>query len=511
MSLVWILLIPLLGGTLAWPADRWNPLLPRIISLVSLGLALMLSLPLLTSAGALAVAPSTPWLADYDVAWIPAFGMRFHLALDGLSWLLVVLTLALGIISVLVSWQEVETRVGFFHANLMWSIAGTLGVFLALDLFLFFYFWELMLVPMYFVIAIWGHERRRQAAIKFFLFTQGSGLLMLIAILALAFLYHDRTGTLTFDYTRLLVLQPTGVVGMMILLGFVIAFLVKLAAFPFHTWLPETHTQAPTAGSVILASILLKTGAYGLLRFVLPLFTASSIMIASTALWLGVASIIYGAILAYGQSDLKRLVAYSSISHMGFVLIGVFTFDPVAWQGVVVLMIAHGISTGALFIIVGSIQKRLHTRDLRRMGGLWTDMPRLSAFGAFFVIAAMGLPGLGNFVGEFLILRGAYAADPAVAVSAAIGLIPTALYSLIAIQHAFHGPVGGERRLEDFGRRETAIMISLGASIIWLGACPQPLLNTAGPAIASLLPRHASQAPELRNLPEGTMRGNSGT
>jgi NADH-quinone oxidoreductase subunit M len=487
MILAALLLIPLIAGFLAWPAARWHPLLPRAISVVALGMDLVLTVPLLVSGNTLPSALGRAWLASVDLAWIPSLGMRFHLALDGLSWLLIVLTLALGIISVAVSWREITERVGFFHANLLWSLAGTIGVFLALDLFLFFYFWELMLVPMYFIIAIWGHERRRQAAIKFFLFTQGSGLLMLVAILALAFLNLGTTGRLSFDYESLRALQPGGTFGMLILLGFAIAFLVKLAAFPFHTWLPETHTQAPTAGSVILASILLKTGSYGLMRFVMPLFGVAAHQIAPTALWLGAASIIYGAILAYGQSDLKRLVAYSSISHMGFVLIGVFAFNTLAWQGVVILMIAHGISTGALFIVVGSIQKRLHARDLGRMGGLWADTPQLSAFGAFFVIAAMGLPGLGNFVGEFLILRGTYAVDPAVAAVAAIGLIPTALYSLIAIQRAFHGPANPTRVIVDFDPRETAIMATLAAAIIWLGAFPQPVLEAAAPALAGLM------------------------
>jgi NADH-quinone oxidoreductase subunit M len=272
------------------------------------------------------------------------------------------------------------------------------------------------------------------------------------------------------------------------MLGLFIAFAVKLAAFPVHIWLPETHTEAPTAGSVILASISLKTGAYGLLRFVVPMLPVASHEIAPVALWLGVASILYGAVLAYGQSDLKKLIAYTSISHMGFILIGVFVFNAIAWQGVVLLLVAHGVSTGALFIIVGSVQHRLHTRNLDRMGGMWTDLPRLSAFGTFFILAAMGLPGLGNFVGEFLILRGAWPAAPLVTVVAAIGLIPAALYSLIAIQRAFHGPVDATRRTADFGLRENAMMLALAAAIIWLGVYPQPVLNISAPALQNLEP-----------------------
>jgi NADH-quinone oxidoreductase subunit M len=426
------------------------------------------------------------WLAAFDAPWIPAFGMSFRLGADGMSWLLVVLTIILGMFSVVVSWREVNDGVGFFHANLMWSLAGTIGVFLALDLFLFFYFWELMLVPMYFVIAIWGHENRRRAAIKFFLFTQGSGLLILISILALAFLHQRQTGALSFDYFALLAAQPEGLFGFLVMLGLFVAFLVKLAGFPVHIWLPETHTEAPTAGSVILASILLKTGAYGLLRFVVPLVPTAAHQIAPVALWLGVASIFYGAVLAYGQSDFKKLIAYTSISHMGFILIGVFVFNALAWQGVVFLLIAHGVSTGALFIIVGSVQHRLHTRDLGKMGGMWTDLPKLSSFGTFFILAAMGLPGLGNFVGEFLILRGTYAVAPVVAIAAAVGLIPAALYSLIAIQRAFHGPADSVRIEPDFGLRENAMMLALAAAIIWLGVYPQPILDVTAPALQNL-------------------------
>jgi NADH-quinone oxidoreductase subunit M len=481
MSLVLLLVIPLVGGCLAWPAERVSKKLPRVISLAALGLTLAIALPLLHGT-------ANGWLADYNIPWIPTFGMRFHLGLDGMSWLLTVLTLILGMFAIIVSWRAPEEKIGFFHANLMWSLAGTVGVFLALDLFLFFYFWELMLVPMVFVIAIWGHENRRPAAIKFFLFTQGSGLLILIGILALAFLHQRATGVLSFDYFVLRQNIPGGTIGFLIMLGFFIAFVVKLAAFPVHVWLPLTHTEAPTAGSVILASILLKTGAYGLLRFVAPMFPAACHLLAPVALWLGVASIFYGAVLAYGQSDLKKLIAYTSISHMGFVLIGVFVFNALAWQGVVFLLIAHGVSTGALFIIVGSVQHRLHTRDLSRIGGLWTDLPKLSSFGTFFVLAAMGLPGLGNFVGEFLILRGAFGVAPVVTIAAAVGLIPAALYSLIAIQRAFHGPAAAPRAVPDFGFRETAMMLALAAAIIWLGVYPQPVLDAAAPSLTETAP-----------------------
>jgi NADH-quinone oxidoreductase subunit M len=481
MSLVWLLIVPLAGGILAWPAERLHPRAPAFISLTALCITLAIAIPLLHPA-------PTGWLVSYNLPWIPAFGMDFRLGLDGMSWLLTLLTIILGGFAVIVSWREIDFKTGFFHANLMFSLAGTIGVFIALDLFLFFYFWELMLVPMYFIIAIWGHENRRRAAIKFFLYTQGSGLLILISILALAFWHQRQTGSLTFDYFTLMQTPPGGEPGFVIMLGLFIAFVVKLAVFPVHVWLPETHTEAPTAGSVILASILLKTGAYGLLRFVVPLIPNAAHAIAPVALWLGVASILYGAILAYGQSDLKKLIAYTSISHMGFILIGVFVFNPIAWQGVIMLLVAHGVSTGALFIIVGATQARLHTRNLDQMGGMWTDLPHLSAFGTFFILAAMGLPGLGNFAGEFLILRGAWSVSPLITSIAAIGLIPAALYSLIAIQRAFHGPADADRQVADFGQRENAMMLALAAAIIWLGVAPQPILNIAAPALQDLLP-----------------------
>jgi NADH-quinone oxidoreductase subunit M len=478
--LVLLIAVPLLGGAFAWLAERARPALPRAVALAALLLELALALTFWSSA------PETLWLAQTNWAWIPAFGIRFHLGLDGLSLLLIVLTALLGIMAVAASWTEIDDRAGFFYFNLLWTLAGVVGVFLALDLFLFFFFWEVMLVPMYFVIALWGHERRLYAAIKFFIFTQVSGLLMLVAILALAFANYQSRGIFTFDYFALLGTPLDGTVAFWIMLGFFIAFTVKLPAVPFHTWLPDAHTEAPTGGSVILAGILLKTGAYGLLRFVVPLFPAASFSFAPVAMTLGVVGILYGAVLAYAQTDLKRLIAYSSVSHMGFVLVGVYAWNNLALQGVVMQMLAHGISTGALFMVAGAIQQRLHTRDLVRFRGLWAFAPRLAAIGLFFAIAALGLPGLGNFLGEFLVLFGAFGVSAGITAVAALGLVVSALYALILVQRAFHGEPPPGVHMPDFSRRETATMFVLIATVVWLGIYPQPMLNAVQPALTSL-------------------------
>jgi NADH-quinone oxidoreductase subunit M len=318
MILLWLILTPLIGGLLAGFSGRRNGGLPRWLSLGCLAIDLALVLVLCATHYSAAVTLNGTWLAQIDWPWIPQLGIRLHLGLDGLSLLLILLTIGLGVMSVVASWSEITERVGFFHFNLMLTLAGVIGVFLALDLFLFFFFWELMLVPMYFLIAVWGHERRIYAAIKFFLFTQGSGLLMFAAIVALALINYRQTGTLTFDYFVLAKTQLGSTTQMWLMLGFFIAFAVKLPVVPFHTWLADAHTEAPTAGSVILAGLLLKTSAYGLLRFAVPLFPAASATFAPVAMTLGVIGILYGAMLAFAQDDMKRLVAYTSISHLGF-------------------------------------------------------------------------------------------------------------------------------------------------------------------------------------------------
>lgn len=478
MSLLAFLAVPLLGALLCLLAGRRGKEAPRWIALGALALPLGQTLGLWLRPTELG--PRT-WLKELDWNWLPALGIHLHLALDGLSLVLLALTFLLGMVAVLASWNEIEERVGFFHFNLLLVLTGVAGVFLAVDLFLFYFAWELMLVPMYLLIALWGHERRLYAAVKFFLFTQLSGLLMLLAIVALAFAHRQDTGILSFQYEDLLgtALSPTG--ERWIMLGFLAAFLVKLPAVPFHTWLPDAHTEAPTAGSVILAGLLLKTGAYGLLRFAIPLLPAAAATFAPLAMVLAVAGILYGALMAFAQSDVKRLVAYTSVSHMGFVLLGIFGDNPLAQQGALVQMVAHGLSTGALFVTAGVLQERLHTRDLANMGGLWSVMPGLGGLTLLFVLGSLGLPGLGDFVGEFLVLLGTYAVNPTAAVLAALGMIFSMLYGLQLMAHAFHGENLLHWRVRDLGLRETIVLGCLAATLVGLGLYPQPVLDATRP------------------------------
>jgi len=487
MILIGLIVVLLGGGLLAWLLGRWHPAWPRWISLLALAVDLILALALWGQhGGPVGLTARGAWLVEVNGVWVPQFGIGFHLALDGLSLLLILLTLFLGLLSVGTSWTEITERVGFFHFNLLWILAGIIGVFLALDLFLFYFFWEMMLIPMYFLILLWGHENRVYAGIKFFIFTQASGLLMLAAILGLYFLHGQSTGVYTFDYPQLLGTPMAASTAKWLMGGFLIAFVVKLPAVPFHPWLPDAHTEAPTAGSVILAGLLLKTGAYGLLRFVVPLFPGAAMDFAPVAMVLAVMGILYGALLAFAQTDLKRLVAYTSVSHMGFVLLGVFARNELALQGVVLQMICHGLSTGALFILVGMLYERIHTRDLNRMGGLWAVVPRLGGVGLFFAMASLGLPGLGNFVAEILVLMGSYQANVPLTVVATVGLVAATVYSLRIVQRTFHGPNEAGWQIPDLSVREMTVMATLIVALVWLGLYPQPVLDTARPALVAL-------------------------
>ncbi|WP_420467447.1 NADH-quinone oxidoreductase subunit M [Panacagrimonas sp.] len=490
MILVWLILIPFIAGLLSWQAElRFGTKYPRWIALIGMLIALGISVWLwLALDYSMPVPGEKPdWVLEFKAPWIPRFGISFHFALDGLSILLVLLTNLLGVMAIICSWKEIDRNVGFFHLNLLWNLGGVVGVFLTLDLFMFFFLWEMMLVPMYFLIALWGHDApggkgKVYAATKFFLFTQASGLLLLLAILGLVFVNFQGTGVITFNYEELLEAEMTPHVEYILMLGFFIAFAVKTPTVPLHTWLPDAHSQAPTAGSVDLAGILLKTAAYGMLRFAIPLFPNASADFAPIAMWLGVLGIVYAGVMVFAQHDVKRLVAYSSISHMGFVLVGIYAGTEIALQGVVIQMLAHGISAGALFILCGEIYERMHTRDLRKMGGLWSRFPYLPPITLFFVAASLGLPGLGNFVGEFLVLIGTWNVDPVVTIFASTGLVLAAVYSLILIQRAFHGPVQVDEhaeKLQDLSRRELWMLGSLMAIMLWLGLYPQPFLDTS--------------------------------
>jgi len=491
MILTWCILIPFAAGVLAWLLARRSVAACRWISLLapaaSFGLALW--------AGAHGDA-QRPWLVvDFPVPWIPDWGISFSLAMDGVSLVMVLLTDFLSVLAVAASWRGVQERVGFFHFNLMWVTAAITGGFLAMDLFLFYVLWEVMLVPLYFLIVLWGHERRIYAAIKFFIFTQASGLLMLVGILGLYFIHGRAAGVYTFDYRELLNTPMSSSAALWLFMAFFAAFAVKLPAVPVHTWLPDAHSEAPTAGSVILAGLVLKVGAYGLLRFAVPLFPGAAAALSPYIMTLAVIGILYGALLAFGQRDLKRLVAYTSVSHMGFVLLGIFAWNATALNGVVAVMVAHGVSTGALFILVGQLYERVHTHDMNRMGGLWETAPRLGGFTLFFALASLGLPGTANFVGEFLVLLGTYRVSIALAAVGALGLVAAVIYALWIVQRVFHGPNRERWRFSDLTPRETAIAAVLVAAVLWLGLYPATLLRTVGPTLQQSLPNQREISP----------------
>lgn len=489
--LTWLILIPFIGGFFSWLAELLGSKSPRWISLISMfvlfGLTLKLWLEHDYSLANLSAGESV-WAEELQVNWIPRFGISFHLALDGLSILMLLLTSFLGVLAVVCSWSEVQKKIGFFHLNLLWIIGAVVGVFLAMDLFLFFFFWEMMLIPMYFLIALWGHNSvegkgRVEAATKFFIYTQSSGLLLLLAIIGLVFVHAQQTGVVTFDYEALRNTTMSAELEFTLMLGFFIAFAVKFPIVPFHGWLPDAHSQAPTAGSVDLAGILLKTAAYGMLRFAIPFFPHASQIIAPVAMWLGVVGVLYGAFLAYGQDDIKRLIAYTSISHMGFVLIGIYSFNPIALQGAIIQMMAHGISAAGLFILCGQLYERLKTRDLKLMGGLSSRMAGLPPIAMFFAAASLGLPGLGNFVGEFLILLGAFKVNLYVALIATTGMVLSAVYSLIMVQRALHGAAQSDTPIAGLNMRELVMLFSLMIILVWLGFYPQPVLDTSAAVV----------------------------
>ena len=470
-----LIIIPLVGTLVVGfaPAARAR-YLAMVVTLVEL----------VVSAGLWwAFDPSTSAMQfGVDAPWLPQWGIRYSLGLDGISLFMVLLTTAIMPLAVLSSFHYITRREKLYYALLLALTTGMLGVFLALDMFVFYVFWEVMLIPMYFLIGIWGGKNRLYAAIKFFIYTMAGSLLMLVAILAMMFHAWKSGGTPTFAYDAFLQAAPSlGSAAPWLFTAFALAFAIKVPVFPFHTWLPDAHVEAPTAGSVILASILLKMGTYGFLRFAVPFFpdVALSGFVTGLVVTLAVIGVIYGALVAMVQPDVKKLVAYSSVSHLGFVMLGIWAATLQSVQGALMIMIGHGLSTGALFLLIGMLYERRHTREIAAFGGLARVMPVFSLILVITSLASIGLPGLNGFVGEFLVLVGSFARFPWATGLATTGVIFAAAYLLWALQRIIFNRLDRveNEHLPDLSRRELWVVLPLLAGMVWLGLYPQPVLS----------------------------------
>ena len=422
-------------------------------------------------------------------AWLPGIGSSWHLGMDGLSLFLILLTTAITAIAVLASFDAISQKVRAYYMMLLALETGMLGTFVALDLIVFYIFWEAMLVPMYLLIGVWGGQERIRAAVKFFLYTMTGSVLMLVAILWLYFLNHTQTGVYSFDLLDLYKTNIPFSVQLWLFGAFALAFAIKVPMWPFHTWLPLAHVEAPTAGSVILAAVLLKMGTYGFMRFAMPLFPNATYALAPVILALAVIGIIYGALVAMVQPDLKKLVAYSSVSHLGFCMLGMFAFNSVGWSGSIMQMLNHGVSTGALFLLVGVIYERRHTRLISEFGGLWKVLPLYSVIFMVIMLSSIGLPGTNGFIGEFLVLLGAFRTQPGFTILAATGVILSACYMLWMFQRVVFGKLENPEnvKLKDIGRREQWVLIPLLVLIFWVGIYPGPILTRMEPSVRLLL------------------------
>ncbi|HYG61266.1 MAG TPA: NADH-quinone oxidoreductase subunit M [Thermoanaerobaculia bacterium] len=434
--------------------------------------------------------------------WIRSYGIRYDMAIDGISMPLVVLTVILVPIVLLGSWKGIERHWRSFSASLLLLTTGMLGALLAHDLFLFYIFWEVMLVPMYLLIGVWGGERRIYAAVKFFLYTMAGSLLMLIAILWMAWTYQSLNGGVwSFALADLLRLELPASTQIWLFAAFALTFAIKVPMFPFHTWLPDAHVEAPTGGSVILAGVLLKLGTYGFLRFAMPLFPRATEAAQPLLVALALIGIIYGALVAWVQVDMKKLVAYSSIAHLGFVMLGLMAIDMVAWQGALLQMVNHGLSTGALFLLVGMLYDRRHTKQFSEFGGLAKVMPLFAFFLVFSMLGSVGLPALNGFVGEFLILAGSYRTLGWPAVVATFGVVLAAIYLLKMVQLTIFGPITKEenRGLKDLSGREIAALVPLCVLMLWIGVAPQAFLEPSREALGRVLAeyRQSLERPEV--------------
>jgi NADH-quinone oxidoreductase subunit M len=515
-----ILFTPTMGALLLMFIPRESPRLHRVVGNLFGILGFVVSLPLVrrfpTGEGGYKFVESANW--------IPSIGAHYTLGLDGISLLLTMLTTLLGTLAILSSWAAIQTRTKEYYILLLLLQTGMLGVFMSLDFFLFYVFWEVMLVPMYFLIGVWGSERRLYAAIKFFLYTLAGSVLMLLGILALYFNYAKTLppgATGTFDIPTLLAAVQSFPDSLKVWLfwAFFFAFAIKVPMFPFHTWLPDAHTEAPTAGSVILAGVLLKMGTYGFIRFSLPLLPADAALrakIIHILIALSLIGIIYGAVVCLMQKDMKRLIAYSSVSHLGFCTLGIFALTPQGLAGSVLQQINHGISTGALFLIVGVLYERRHTRLISEFGGLATPMPNYAAIYLIITLSSLGMPILNGFIGEFTILQGAFVVNKAWAAWGTLGIVLGAAYLLWLYQRVMFGQVTHEvnKTLPDMNMREYAVLLPLVFMAFWIGLYPKPFFSYIDKPVERIVQqvnpgfyRQASAAPALPGTPSGATAG----
>jgi len=496
-----VIFLPLIAFLIILALPRDNPNLVRMFSLIASIAIFIVSLGLIAP---VLSAAAGKFVFETNQMWIETPAINYHIGLDGISLWLVLLTTLLTPLCVLVSWKSIDKHIKQFFAFLLLLEFGLVGVFCALDLFLFFVFWEVSLVPMYFLIGIWGHERRIYSAVKFFLYTMTGSALMLIAMIYI----YNLAGT--FDYTKILAGIQSGAIPLTaneqlwLFLGFFIAFAIKVPLFPLHTWLPDAHVEAPTAGSVMLASVMLKMGTYGLLRFCVPLFPGAARANADWIIILAIIGILYGALVAMVQPNMKKLVAYSSVSHLGFVVLGIFSFTQQGFDGAVYQMLAHGISTGALFLLVGFMYDRRHSLEISAYGGVCTPAPWLATAFMITMLASIGLPTLSNFIGEYLVLQGTSLVNMHWTVFAALGAIFAACYMLWLYQRAFFGKPTEDltHHMPDLNFREYAIMVPLIVLMVWMGSYTQSFLPPISASNAVLLgPVDARREIHVRALP----------
>jgi NADH-quinone oxidoreductase subunit M len=485
LILMAILFLPLAGALLLLPL-REKPAAARLLALgVASAELLLVSLCWYFCKAQQAGAPAGFFLYS-DLPWIPLFGIRFILGLDGISLLMTLLTAFVTLVAILTSWRAITDRSPLHYSLILLMQCGITGVFLSLDLFLFYLFWEVMLIPMFFLIGIWGHGRNIYSAVKFFLYTLAGSLLMLLAIIAIYLLHGQQSGIYTFALFELVKTSIPCSSGLWLYAAFFFAFAIKFPLVPIHTWLPDAHTDAPTAGSVILAGLLLKTGAYGLIRFGYPLFPEAARALTPLLMTLAVTGIVYASWIAFAQKDMKRMIAYSSVGHMGFVALGIASWTPLALSGAVIQMVNHGVTTSALFVMTGMLDERAHTRELAAFGGLWGKIPRFSAFFLLFAMASAGLPGLNNFVGEFLVLAGSFRVAPLAAVAAFAGVVLSLVYTVLLVQKLLFQGEREVKSISELTLQETLLLSALAGGVLLLGIHPMPFLELIRTPVAIL-------------------------